>query len=212
MTTAIQTSPSQDPLTGRFAPADARWTVTEVHLPNGKIGYRVGSSGRIYANREHAVNHALCRRPKTVLTRSKVRFDSAKVGKASRTRLETFGRGLEPEATQTQAEPSETTTEAPESPVCETCSPSAVKSRDLEDRRRRVQQRIADREARVREAHRHAFGGEGTKAEREIAWPFFRFWDRRRRWVLRAYNRVVAHRRYASPNYDPKTGGWYEGD
>jgi hypothetical protein len=195
---------TKDPLTGRFIPSQATYGVTEILLPNGRVGFRVGEHGRIYANREHAVNHALCRRPKTVGTRSRVKFDSSRPAKATRTRLETFGEGIEPQATQPQAEPSEGQPEAPVSGV--------AKSRDLEDRRRRIQQRIADREARVREAHRHAFGGEGTTEERQAAWPLFRKWDRRRERAARAYNKIVARRRRETPGYDAKTGGVYTGD
>jgi hypothetical protein len=194
---------TKDPLTGQFADQDARYGVTLVHLPNNRIGYRVGSSGRIYANRQHAVNHALCRRPKTVTSKSKVRFDSARPQKATKSRLAAFGRGLEPEATQEPGEAQtspQATTEAPESPVCETCSAeprslSAAKPRSPEDRHRRVQEKINRREAAVREAHRRAFTPQGTPEERRIAWPLFRRWDRRREWARRAYHKAIRRER-----------------
>jgi hypothetical protein len=195
---------TKDPLNGRFSPSQAAYGVTEIHLPNNRIGYRVGSSGRIYANREHAVNHALCRRPKTVTSKSKVRFDSARPAKATKSRLEAFGQGLEPEATQEAGEAQvspQATTDAPESPVCETCSAepiaatSAAKPRSPEDRHRRVQEKINRRESAVREAHRRAFTPQGTPEERKTAWPLFRKWDRRREWAQRAYHKAIRRER-----------------
>jgi hypothetical protein len=181
---------TKDPLTGRFSPSQANYGVTEILLPNGRVGYRVGSSGRIYANRQHAVNHALCRRPKTVASKSKVRFDSAKVAKASKTRLETFGRGLESEATQEAGE-AQVSPQATESPVCS----GEPKPRSPEDRHRRVQEKINRRESAVREAHRRAFTPQGTPEERRIAWPLFRRWDRRREWARRAYHKAIRRER-----------------
>lgn len=57
--TPVALSGSRDPQTGRFAPTTARWGVQEVLLRNGRVGYRLGDAGQIFAQRKSADRHAM---------------------------------------------------------------------------------------------------------------------------------------------------------
>ena len=59
---------NRDVVTGRFAPKAAKWGVTTVRLANGRIGYRLGTDGFIFANRSSAVSRAMAVRPSIVHT------------------------------------------------------------------------------------------------------------------------------------------------
>lgn len=51
-------APAREPATGRFTPASRLWAIAPVVLPNGRMGWRVGPQGKIFADPKAAERFA----------------------------------------------------------------------------------------------------------------------------------------------------------